>query len=270
MTGRRATRAQWKMTRTQDQVSKTGLAAPSQEPGVGEEHLLAIEDLAPGLQTRSRTRPPPFEGPETVEELDDDDDDDLLEETKNDASLSELDEALSDGASSYGDESPPNLGPPNLQELIRLGREHCRTSCTLTDQDGVKTPSVCGKKVVDCYRHGKTRLGFGTFRYTIGSYSKVPVSRGFKEHGLAPPRGLFFTDAEIKAAREDEKKAMSHLVQGMMEAQTDEEEMEELARDLRVKFAAPTQVAKEKPSRHQSDSTEALRKAMAAGSLGPK
>ena len=46
--------------------------------------------------------------------------------------------------------------------------------------------------------------------------------------------------------------------------------MEELARDLRVKFTAPSQVAKEKPSRHQSDSTEALRKAMAAGSLGPK
>ena len=64
---------------------------------------------------------------------------------------------------------------------------------------------------------------------------------------------------------------MSQLVQGMMDNQTDEEEMEELARDLSVKFTAPAQVPKEKQSRHQNDSTKALlRKAMAAGSLGPK
>ena len=94
MKGRRATIAQWKMTRTQDQASKTGLAVPGQEPDVDEDHLLAIEDLAPGLQTRSRTRPPPFEGPGTVDELDDDDD--LLAETKEDG-------AISDGASSYGE-----------------------------------------------------------------------------------------------------------------------------------------------------------------------
>ena len=82
--------------------------------------------------------------------------------------------------------------------------------------------------------------------------------------------GLFFTDAELEAIRNGEKKEMSQLVQGMMVDQTDEEEMEELARDLRVKFTAPTQVPKEKPSCHQNDATEALRKAMAAGSLGPK
>ena len=90
-------------------ASKTGLAAPAQEPDVHHNHLLATEDLVPGLHTRSRTRSPPFEGPETVDELDDDDD--LLAETKEDgANLSELDEALSDGASSYGDESPLNTG----------------------------------------------------------------------------------------------------------------------------------------------------------------
>ena len=112
----------------------------------------------------------------------------------------------------------------------------------------------------------------GSFRYTIGSYSKVPVSRGYKEHDLAPPLGLFFTDAELRAIRNDEKKEMSQeLVQGMMDDQTDAEEMEELAQDLRVKFTLPAQVRKEKPSRHhQTDSTKALRKAMAAGSLEPK
>ena len=82
--------AQWKMTRTQDQAWKTGLATPGQEPDSDEDHLLATEDLAPGLQTRSRTRPPPLEEPpETVDELDDDDE--LLGETKEeDASLSDF------------------------------------------------------------------------------------------------------------------------------------------------------------------------------------
>ena len=96
--------AQRKMTRTQDQALKTGLALPG---------------------TRSRTRPPPFKGPETVDELDDDDD--LLNETQEEGtSLSDLDKALSDGASLYGNESPLNAGLPNLQELVRLGQEHCR------------------------------------------------------------------------------------------------------------------------------------------------
>ena len=47
-------------------------------------------------------------------------------------------------------------------------------------------------------------------------------------------------------------------------------QQEELAWDLRVKFTVPAQVPKEKPSPHQTDSTEALCKAMAAGSLEPK
>ena len=100
------------------------------------------EDLAPGLQAHSRTCPPPSEGLETIDEVDNDID--LLAETKEDgASLSDLDEALSDGASSYGNESPLNTRPPNLQQLVRLGQEHCRISCVITNKDGVKIPSVC-------------------------------------------------------------------------------------------------------------------------------
>jgi hypothetical protein len=57
--------------------------------------------------------------------------------------------------------------------------------------------------------------GSGNFRFRVGSCSKVPVSRGFKGHGIAPPQGIFFTDAELQAVRESEKKEMSHLVQGM-------------------------------------------------------
>ena len=81
-------------------------------------------------------------------------------------------EARSDGASSYGNESPFPTGPPNLQELVRLGQGHCRTSCILTNEDGIKTPSVCGKKVVLCSRHCNSRMGHrsGSFRYTICSY----------------------------------------------------------------------------------------------------
>jgi hypothetical protein len=39
-------------------------------------------------------------------------------------SLSEQDEALSEGASSY-EEDPQFSGPPNLQDLVRLGLEYC-------------------------------------------------------------------------------------------------------------------------------------------------
>jgi hypothetical protein len=110
----------------------------------------------------------------------------------------------------------------------------------------------------------------GNFRFSIGSYSKVPVSRGFEGHGIAPPQGIFFTDAEFQAVRESEKKEMSHLVQGMNDNPVDKEEMDELARDLRVKFVQPVQGPKKKPSRPQSDPTEQLRNAMAAGTLEPK
>ena len=146
--GRRATTAQWKMTHTQDQASKTGLTTSGQEPDFNEDHLLTTGDRAPGLQAHStRTRPPPFEGLETVDELDDGDE--LLNETKEDgASLSDLDEALSDRVSLHGDESPFNTGPPNLQELVRLGQGHCCMSCVIRNEDGVKTPSANGEKIV--------------------------------------------------------------------------------------------------------------------------
>ena len=84
--------AHLKMMRTQNQASKTGLATSGQDPNFDEDHPLGstaavhspgisravqappylTEDLAPGLQARSKTRTPPFEGPETVDELDED------------------------------------------------------------------------------------------------------------------------------------------------------------------------------------------------------
>ena len=104
------------------------------------------------------------------------------------------------------------------------------------------------------------------------SYSKVPVSRGVEGHGIAPPQGILFTDAELQAVREAKKKEMSHLVQGMNDDPTNKEEMEELAQDLRVKFLVePIEVPKKKSAaHHQSDSTNDLRKAMDASALEPK
>jgi hypothetical protein len=186
--------------------------------------------------------------------------------------LSDLDEALSDGASSYGDE-PVFAGSPNLQDLVRLGQEHCRSPCDIKNKDGVKTASVCGKTVVDCGRHAETRLeqgksGQGKYRYAIGTYSKVLVSRGFTGHGLAPPQGLFFTDAQLQSFKQAERAEMSHLVQGMNEDPTDKEEMNELARDLRVTFIEPSkELPRNAKASPHKDSTEKLRKALAADSL---
>jgi hypothetical protein len=57
-------------------------------------------------------------------------------------SLLDLDEALSNGASSY-DDKPAFAGSQNLQDLIRLGQEHCRSPCTIKNSDGVKMASIC-------------------------------------------------------------------------------------------------------------------------------
>jgi hypothetical protein len=185
-------------------------------------------------------------------------------------SLSDLDEALSDGASSYGDE-PAAAGSPNLQDLVRLGQEHCRSPCTIKNKDGVKTASVCGKTVVECARHAETRLGQGKvgqgkYRYEIGAYSKVRVSRGFTGHGMAPPQGLFYTEDQLQVFRKAERDEMSHLVQGMNDDLTDKEEMDELAKDLRsVKFKEPRTKTR---SPLDKNSPDYLRKALAADTRG--
>jgi hypothetical protein len=132
--------------------------------------------------------------------------------------------------------------------------------------------SVCGKTVVECGRHAEARLGQGNtgqgkYRYAIGAYSKVPVSQGFTRHGVAPPQGRFFTDEQLQAFKRSEKAEMAQLVQGMNDDFTDQDEMEELARDLRVKFAEPLH-DKEEPRTKKAMSnvktTDGLRKALAA------
>jgi hypothetical protein len=66
----------------------------------------------------------------------------LLEETREaDVSLSNLDEALSDGASLCCDKTP-FTGSPILQDLVGLGQEHGRMSCNIRNKDGARTPSV--------------------------------------------------------------------------------------------------------------------------------
>jgi hypothetical protein len=217
---------------------------------------------------------------ETVDEEDEEDkEDEEAKEAKERkeadiASLSDLDEALSDGASSYGDK-PVFAGSPNLQDLVRLGQEHCRSPCNIKNKEGVKTASVCGKTVVECGRHAETRLGQGKsgqgkHRYVIGTYSKVLVSRGFTGHGLAPPQGLFFTDAQLQSFKQVERAEMSHLVQGMNDDTTDKEEMNELARDLRVTFIEPSKEPPRNTKAPHKDSTEKPRKALVADSLGTK
>jgi hypothetical protein len=104
-----------------------------------------------------------------------------------------------------------------------------------------------------------------------GAYSKVPVSCGFTGHDVAPPQGWFFTDKQLQAFKQDERAEMSHLVQGMNNYLTDQDEMDELACDLWVKFVEPL---KEQPSTKKAskarNSMDDLCNALAVDSLGTK
>jgi hypothetical protein len=73
-----------------------------------------------------------------------------------DPSLSKEDEALSDSsASSYGDSSD-FAAAANLGKLLQLiGSSHYYRPCCITKKDGVKTPSICGRKTQECQQHAK-------------------------------------------------------------------------------------------------------------------
>jgi hypothetical protein len=179
---------------------------------------------------------------------------------------SDRDESLSagDSYSSYGDASL-FTGPPNLQRLVRLGPDHCRSPCRITNSAGVKVASVCGREVRECKRHADRRLRADNYQYTVGSYMPVNVSRGFAGHGLAS--GPHYTDAQIQAFQAEEAEEMTRQVDAMNEDMSDQEEMEELSRDVRVQFAPhTTSPAKEKAS-VESELYD-LRKALAASSGG--
>ena len=203
-------------------------------------------------------------------------DSDQEEEESEGGGLSDRDEGLSEGGSSLGDESQ-FVGPPNLQRLIRLGQEHCRTPCRIASSTGVKVAGVCGQKVTDCQRHARRRLGADNYQYGIGSYPPVIVSRGFAGHGLAS--GPYYTDAQILAFQTKEAMEMTQHIDAMNEDVTDEEEMEELSRDVRVKFASRTTPLAKSRAGAESDSygrrkadvesaSYDLRKALAASSGG--
>jgi hypothetical protein len=186
--------------------------------------------------------------------------------------LSVRDEGLSEGeASSYGESSQFN-GPPNLQLLIRLGDEHCRTPFRVTSSTGAKVAGICGQKKASCKRHASQRQAADHYQYAIGSYPLIPVSRGFAGHGLAS--GPHYTDSQIRAFRVLEAKEMARHVAAMNDDVSDAEEMEDLARDVRVKFSprAPPLVkgkgrAKPNAASGKPDSYD-LRRTLAASSAG--
>jgi hypothetical protein len=76
-----------------------------------------------------------------------------LEEESGGNGLSNWDEAMSKGNLLSGEDHPQFAGPPNPQQLVCLGQEHCRTPCCLTNNTGVKAASICSQKVKDCEGH---------------------------------------------------------------------------------------------------------------------
>ena len=217
------------------------------------------EEVVGERSTRSRTRASGQEEEEEVSEGE---------------GLSDRDEGLSEGYSSYGDDSQ-FVGPPNLQRLVHLDHTNCRTPCRITDSTGVKVSAVCGRKVSDCKRHAVRRQGATNYQYGIGSYLPVIVSRGFTGHGLSS--GPYYTDAQIRAFQAEEAKEMSQQVEAMTEDVTDEEELEELSRDVRVQFTPRTPPLANHEAGAGSDTYDhrqaraensVLRKALAASSGG--
>jgi hypothetical protein len=249
-----------------------GAAGPPASPFVAIDSPSSPEEAgvpALGPSTRSNTRAP---AGNTLER----DAADEIEETQGEdlsdgAGLSEQDEALSDDDSSFGDDSQA-MGPPNLQELVQLGQEHYRTPCRVRNQDGVQVAGICGKKNEGCQRHAVKRSGAKNYQYAAGSYPRIAVARGFTGHGLA--NRTVYSDAQLDAFKVGEAEEMETLVQTMIEGAEYTNEMEELARDLRVHFKASEthQAEKAQPGKTpaKEDVTNGLRKALAAKTAGPK
>jgi hypothetical protein len=188
------------------------------------------------LGQNKRTQPPQVA---TV----DDHEEDLEEEglKPENPSLSEQDEALTEDEddSSYGDASQ-FAAVPNLQRLVVLNSDHCRSPCHIKNKDGVKTPSICGKRATSCQQHAKHREK-GNYRHREGAYLPTPVSRGFPGHGLA--RGPYYTHEQFQELENTQREEMSRLVMTMNETGSDQDELEELSRDLRVRFQAKVQTS---------------------------
>jgi hypothetical protein len=85
------------------------------------------------------------ESPDNVEEQDQEDKESKETKEAELTSLPDLDEALSDVASSSGND-PALAGSPSLQDLVCLGQEHCRLPCTIKNNDGVNTVSESAVK----------------------------------------------------------------------------------------------------------------------------
>jgi hypothetical protein len=251
------------MTRntTHSAGSNTGINTPEKETAVSPVLPLETEPGDAGPSSGSPSSLQTCSTPQRLETVMDESEED--ENSPGDSrSLSEQDEALSEGASSY-EEDPQFSGPPNLQDLVRLGPEHCRSPCRMTDKEGVKTSSSCGKTAKDCKLHAKVRLGADSYQYATGFYLRVPVARGFEGHGLAG--GPFYTDSQIQAFRKAEEKEMGISVGTLNKDTANEDGMDELVRDIRVQFE-PQKPSPESTKR--SDSADALRKALAANTTG--
>jgi hypothetical protein len=131
----------------------------------------------------------------------------------------------------------------------------------MLNKDGVKTSSICGKKVTDCKIHAKSGSGACSYQYAMGSYPRVPVARGFEGHGLAsgPP---CYMDEQIQALKAEGEKEMERLVQAMSEDASNADDMKELARDLQVRFEPPmTQPTQNRSQTLNRGPTDDLRKA---------
>jgi hypothetical protein len=93
----------------------------------------------------------------------------------------------------------------------------------------------------------------------------INVSRGFAGHGLAS--GPYYRDAQVLAFQAEEAKERTRHVDAMDMDMSDEEEMEDLSRDVRVKFASQTTSLAEEKASAESELYD-LRKALAASSGG--
>jgi hypothetical protein len=159
------------MTRTTTTRTKAGFRTPVREPVDIDDHPLgsaAPTDDSPNSDDFSQVAPPsaltegdsnqysvPLEQEDSAPQVETlfGDEEDMKEEAlkPEEPSLSEQDEALTEDGeeSSYGDAS--NFATvPNLQRLVVLDSDHCQSPCHITNKDGVKTPSSCGKRATSC------------------------------------------------------------------------------------------------------------------------
>jgi hypothetical protein len=154
--------------------------------------------------------------------------------------LSEQEETLSESEASAS-EAGSAYGLPVRSRMIILTDNTYRAPSRVKDRSGAKVAAVCGVLAKDCRKHAKKRIGLKAYQYPVGFYHPVHAARGSRSYGSASaPR---YTEAEMVEIESTEREEASHIAEGVGLEDSEPSDWENLARDVRIRFANSPQIA---------------------------